>query len=115
MRRADLWQRIDVALTAEATAIRTADFSGLEALIKEKARLMDQLGNVRLAPTADMLERIQRSARHNAVLLQAAMRGVRAARSRIDALQNGSDLRTYDQSGAVEPASGTAPTLERRA
>lgn len=115
MRRADLWHRIDAALTAEATAIRTADFSGLEALIKEKARLTDQLGNVRPAPTADMLERLRRRARHNALLLQAAMRGLRAARSRIDALQNGSDLRTYDRSGALASASGTRPTLEHRA
>lgn len=115
MRRADLWRRIDAALTAEANAIRTADFSGLDALIKEKARLTDQLGTVRPAPTADQLDRLQRSARHNAVLLQAAMRGLRAARARIDALQNGSNLRTYDQSGAVEAPFGSEPTLEHRA
>ncbi|MGF6861801.1 hypothetical protein ABIE69_002374 [Rhodobacteraceae bacterium MBR-64] len=116
MRRADPWRRLDAALNAEANALRGADFSGLEALIAEKARLTDQIAIARPAPTAATLERLRARAGHNAVLLQAALRGLRAARARIEALQNGGcDLRTYDRAGAAEPVSGPGPTLERRA
>lgn len=114
MRRADPLRRLEAILTEEAAMIRRADFSQIDRLIADKSRLAGQIGRSRPAPGA--LERVRRLAERNAILLQAAMQGLRAAQARLSALTNaGAGLRTYDASGDARSVTGHAPSLERKA
>ena len=116
MRRADALRRLEAVLTAEAEAIRRADFSRLDRFIADKTRLAEQLLRARPGPGADALSRVQRQAERNGVLLQASLQGLRAAQARITAMSDRrTDMRTYDATGDAQRVSGIAPSLERRA
>lgn len=116
MRRVDPLRRLLAVLSAEAEAIRSADFAHLDRIIAEKDSLCAELLRRKPGPRADMLDRLRQQAERNATLLKAALQGLRDAQARIATLAQGAAaLRTYDAAGAAQPATGRAVSLERRA
>lgn len=101
-------------LSTEAEAARRADFGSLAELAARKEALLEAL-LAGPAPEPGRLEALRHKARRTAAVLQAARRGLRAARRRIAELQKAGDPETYAADGrrqGLEPAQGT---LERRA
>ncbi|KJZ21141.1 hypothetical protein [Loktanella sp. S4079] len=101
-------------LEAEATAIRNGEFSNLDEMRTRKETLFDafKVGN----PTEKEVENLRATILRNQSLFEAALSGIRAARSRIAALQNvRSGLSTYDQSGALSRVEIHHPQIEKKA
>jgi hypothetical protein len=92
-------------LDAAAEALLTGDLPAL-------SRLTPGIESATLAP-ADRAsaERLHAKAQRNARLLQAATRGVKAARLRVEEITRGPTLTTYDARGqkALLPTSGLEP------
>jgi hypothetical protein len=96
---------LDALLDSVATALLSGDFA-------ELARVTPQID----AATVDLMDhhtarRLDAKARRNARLLEAAMRGVKAARLRMAEVQAGPTLTTYNMRGqkALIPALTTDP------
>ena len=98
--------QLEALLDQAADALLTGDLAAL-------ARLAPQIEAARIAPASRTeAERLQRKAQRNARLLDAATRGVKAARLRMGEITRGPTLTTYDARGqkaqiaplATEPA-----------
>jgi hypothetical protein len=83
-----------------------AALTGLDAQIDAAAGTLPTLGEA----TA---RRLQRKAERNAKLLQAAGRGLRAARDRMADIVSGSRLTTYDAQGRKSALAGPTRALGR--
>lgn len=75
-----------------SAAVRAGDYPRL-------AELSAVLETVSTPTEPAILHRVAKRARENAALLDATIKGLRAARRRIDALRNGWTLTTYDSAG----------------
>lgn len=87
--------RLEGLLDQTHTALLSGDLAGLngfETALETMAATLPQLDR----PTA---ERLQRKAQRNGQLLQAAARGLRAARLRLAEITAGPTLTTYDARG----------------
>lgn len=95
---------LEALLDQAAEALLAGDLVALSALSSqiESASPPQDLGS---------LDRLQAKARRNARLLEAAMRGVKAARHRVAEITRGPTLTTYDAKGqkAQIVASGLMP------
>lgn len=92
-------------LDATTAALLAGDLTAL-------ARLAPQMEQADLSPADQpQLLRLQSKAHRNARLLQAAARGVKAARLRVDEITRGPTLTTYDAQGqkALIAPSGILP------
>jgi len=90
---------LETLLEQVKSAVRTADFAQLAQLAPQLETALADLPTT--APIA-VLERIKRQAESNAALLDAARRGTRAARRRIDEVRRASQgLQTYDNRGKM--------------
>lgn len=100
---------LDALLDEVAAKIRAGDFAAMAPLAAEMDSALAQLSSAVPAPA---LERLRRKAEVNARLLDAARRGIKAARRRIDdAKQVSQRLQTYDISGKrSDIAVGTTTT-----
>lgn len=108
-------REMEALLGAEREALLSGALGQLPALIAAKERLLPGLES---APPADaaLAERLHRRAAANQVLLDAALKGLRAARERIEtARAGGPPLSTYDASGRAERHAPTRPSVTRRA
>jgi hypothetical protein len=83
-----------------------AALSGLDEKIVAAADSLPALGT-------DAARRVQRKAERNAKLLQAAGRGLRAARDRMAEIASGPGLATYDAQGRRAALAGQALALGR--
>jgi len=83
---------LDALLDDVFSAVKAADYGRLN-------HLSAMLETVLIPDDAQSLARAARRARDNATLLDATAKGLRAARRRVDALQKGQLLTTYDRSG----------------
>lgn len=87
-------------LDQEKEALLTANFASLEKLTNEIARLMGSVGALRHVRDAGYLTVIRRKATRNQKLLEAAGRGISAAKDKIRNRNTRSQhLQTYDKSG----------------
>ncbi len=84
-----------------------ADLSKLAGKVEAMAVALPQLDR----PTAD---RLRQKADRNARLLQAAQRGIRAARQRINEINAGPSLSTYDMHGRRAVIPGPSLLMPRR-
>lgn len=85
--------RLEDLLDAAAAALLSGDLASL-------ARLAPEIESAGItAPDRASAERVQRKALRNARLLQAAARGVQAARLRVGEIARGPTLTTYDARG----------------
>ena len=101
-------------LDRERDALRTGLFQDLDALGDTKQRLFAKL--TQGAPEVSDLKQIKVRLSENKKLFSAAIRGVSAARDRIDALQNVREgLNVYDQSGQMAKVSTGQPVLRKKA
>lgn len=88
---------LDRLLDEVAAKVRFGDFSGLAGIVPKLEAALAELSGM---PPSVTLERLRTKAETNARLLEAARRGVKAARRRIeDARQVTQGLQTYDMSG----------------
>jgi hypothetical protein len=97
--------RLETLLDEGAAALLAGDLAALARLAPEiEAASVDPFDRAGA-------ERLHAKAQRNARLLQAASRGVRAARQRVTEILHGPTLTTYDAHGrkASFPAGGTAP------
>ncbi len=91
--------------------VRTADFSGLASLAPRLETALSEIGNPR---DAGLLQRLKSKADENAALLDAARRGLRAARRRLDETRRTAQgLQTYDVKGRRADISPVGPTAGR--
>lgn len=104
------------ALLAEERArLLAGDLAVVPALIFRKERLLSHL-QTGAPPPAPVLERLKAAAQANQGLLDAALRGVRAARERLESLRaGGAALSTYDARGRAATLTSARPSVERRA
>lgn len=96
---------LETLLDAAAEALLAGDLRTL-------SRLTPEIESASLAPhDRASAERLQAKAQRNARLLQAATRGVKAARLRVAEITRGPTLTTYDARGqkAQLPTSGLEP------
>lgn len=106
---------LDRLLEQEREALVSGDLARLPALIADKERLLAALERG-APPGAAALERLRARATANQVLLDAALRGVRAARARLETARSGGPaLSTYDARGKAESHAPARPNVERRA
>ncbi|EKE43790.1 hypothetical protein OCGS_2124 [Oceaniovalibus guishaninsula JLT2003] len=104
--------RTDLArlLEDERAALLKGDFAALSRLEGPKERAIDALADL----SAAEIEAIGAKAALNQQLLQAAMRGIAAARDRLAAIRDGAQVATYDTDGTVTKMMRVPPTLQRR-
>lgn len=96
---------LETLLDAAAEALLAGDLQAL-------SRLTPEIESARLAPPdRASAERLHAKAQRNARLLQAATRGVKAARLRVAEITCGPTLTTYDARGqkAQLPTGGSEP------
>ncbi|WP_323035032.1 hypothetical protein [Pararhodobacter sp.] len=115
--RADL-ARMLVLLDQEKRALKQADMAGLIRLAPRKEATLARIEAAEPVPKSDEVDlarQVQRDAARNAQLFEAALRGLRDARSLIERFKARRDDQTYARDGErhyVDPPRGT---LEKRA
>lgn len=101
-------------LSQERQAIRTAAFDVLDAMADRKSELFAALTSGGTSP--ENLGKIQKGLAENQALLAAAIAGVKAARTRIQALHAvRRELTVYDQAGQLARVKTVQPSLEKKA
>ena len=101
-------------LEQERQAIRTASFDVLDALAEKKAEIFATVTQSGAEPGD--LGRIQKGLAENQALLAAAIAGVKAAQTRIQALHDvRRELTVYDQSGQLARVTAARPGMEKKA
>lgn len=107
---------LDVLLDQERDALLAGDLEKIACLLPEKEKLVtDLLDSPSEEQTA--LNVLQSKLKHNQLLLDGAMQGIRTVASRLAALRQVREaLDTYDAQGRRQRAAGMKPTkVERRA
>ncbi|KAJ57355.1 hypothetical protein ACMU_02305 [Actibacterium mucosum KCTC 23349] len=100
-------------LHRERDALRQGMLGELEGLAREKEVAIAGIGGLN---DAAKLQPLRDLARRNAEMLEAARRGVAAARARVLQLTNATaDLRTYTRAGQMTNLSGATRRIERKA
>lgn len=88
---------LEILLDEVRSAVRIADFAQLAQLAPQ---LETALANLATTAPSQVLERLKMKAETNAALLDAARRGTRAARRRVDEVRRAAQgLQTYDNRG----------------
>jgi hypothetical protein len=100
--------QLEALLDQVATALLDGDIAAL-------ARLTPEIEGARIAAPDHMsAERLQRKAQRNARLLEAASRGLKAARLRLSEITLGPTLTTYDARGQKAQIAPLGLTPARR-
>jgi len=98
----------------EAIMIRKADFSALTEATGRREHLLTRLAQA-ATPSQTALEALRLHGQRNQALMGAALKGVRAARRRIEMLRNvQTSLNTYDKLGKRRDIATSAASVERR-
>lgn len=101
-------------LDNEGAALRAGDLSLLSDIAEEKARLSVAIKKQHI--TQQQLEILRAKASANASLLAAAIRGIKAARARLNALTDVRDvLSVYGPAGQIERVPTKKSDVERKA
>jgi len=101
-------------LKHERNALKAGDFDTLDTLAETKNRLFEDL--TRNSPAPSDLRQIKVRLSENQTLFSAAIKGVAAARDRIDALQNVREgLSVYNQSGQMAKVPTSRPAVRKKA
>ena len=99
---------LEALLDQAAAALMAGDLAAL-------ARLAPKIEAARIAPTdRASAERLEQKARRNARLLEAATRGVKAARLRMSEIARGPTFTTYDARGHKAEIAPAGLTPARR-
>jgi hypothetical protein len=107
-------ERLIALLKAERQALRCGKLDEVGAMASEKAMLVERVERNR--PRPHTIRRIVGLAAESLRLLDAALRGIRAARTRIDSLEAApSSMPSYDDQGRACPIGVTNSAVERRA
>lgn len=115
MKGADAAEALRRLLAEERAALLSGDLSALPRLIAGKEVALESLSaSVEQAP-GGLLERLRDLAAQNQTLLDAALRGVRAAQERLEIARNGGPpLGSYDARGrATTLPTGHSSVLRR--
>lgn len=105
-------EMLEAVLEVERFVLSTGNLGSLKEIIAEKARLIDKLST----EDAGSLGKLQESARRNQAMLDAALKGIRAAQQRVSAImQAGHTLNSYDDQGRARRITGDHRNVERRA
>ena len=100
---------LDDLLDQARAALLSGDIAALSGLDDQIAAAADRLPALGI----DAARRLQRKAERNARLLQAAGRGLRAARDRMAEIASGPSLATYDAQGRKAALAGPALSIGR--
>jgi flagellar biosynthesis/type III secretory pathway chaperone len=111
----DLVRTLEACLGQEQLHLLRGEIEPLSELGGKRRQIMDALEAAdRIDP--EVLARLQRLARRNMAMIEAALRGVRSARLRIEEIRRVSrSLDTYSAKGAMENLGDAHRNVERRA
>lgn len=113
MARNDALEKMNRLLDQERSLLLKGDIAGLDPIAREKARLAPELGVT--VTDEQNLQELRHKAMRNDQLLNAALKGVRAARTRLQEIRNGgAPMTTYGTDGQRH-AIGPTSTISRRA
>lgn len=108
--------RLAGLMARQMQAIRRGELVALAPLAAEMAELMEALTIAPGGMGAPGLRRLRQRAAENQRLLDAARRGVQAARGRLNAIIGaGTELKTYDSQGRTASVAFGTGSVERRA
>jgi len=105
--------RMVALLDRERDFLRRGDVRGAADLADAKERLIAAL--LARQPSADEVETLRRKADRNQALVDAAARGIAAARDRLDAIRRGRDIHAYAANGTREVIRPPENRLQKRA
>jgi flagellar biosynthesis/type III secretory pathway chaperone len=106
--------KLEHVLAQEKLALLSAEFDALDRLAPDKAALISRLASIQ--PDKMALQNIAAKLDENQTLLAAAIKGVTAARERLEALHHvQKTLSVYDHSGRIEFVPNRRPALEKKA
>ena len=109
-------ERLLRLLEDERMVLLEGDLGALPAFIAAKERLLAEIEADPKSVDAALLTRLRTAATVNQALLDAAAKGVRAARERLELARSGGPaLSTYDATGKPATRSVPHPKVERRA
>jgi hypothetical protein len=100
---------LETLLDQTREALLSGDLAALSGLDDQIAAALDKLPVL----GTDAARRVQRKAERNAKLLQAAGRGLRAARDRMAEIASGPSLATYDAQGRKAALGGSTLAFGR--
>lgn len=107
---------LDGLLDVERNALRQGNFADLSALIAEKTRLTALIESEADASVGLLLAGIRAKADGNQRLLESAIKGVRSAQRRVEAIRQAHrSLTTYDCRGRATTIISPGGTIEKRA
>lgn len=107
-------QRLELLLADERRALLSGDFGSLTDFIQAKEQLLSKLERAKLP--AEDLRTLREAAASNQSLLDAALKGVQAARQRIEMAKNGGpSFSTYNAQGNAMAHNKPSSKIERRA
>ncbi|MCB2115618.1 MAG: hypothetical protein KDE00_04790 [Rhodobacteraceae bacterium] len=113
---ADALESLCRLVADERGALRAGDLASLPAIASAKEALLSRLTSSPEALDLRRLARLKAEAQGLGHILQAAARGVAAARARIEAVRGAADrLDTYDARGRALNVAAGPSTVERRA
>lgn len=103
-------------IAQETDAVRRGAFADLAVLATRKETLIDGLPEMSGAPDMRALRDLRTICETNARHLEAALRGIAAARARLAAIRRaGTRLDTYDSAGRARSVNLAGGAVERRA
>lgn len=105
--------RLVALLNRECALLKDGDIVGAAALTDAKERLLVALAAKELR--AGEADRLRHLAERNQALVQAAGRGIEAARDRLEAIRRGADIHAYAANGTREMIRKPVMTLQKRA
>ena len=110
---ADTVTQLHTLFEREYQALRKGDLGALDTMAAAKTQLLSAMGPVR---DVDKVRNLQRLAKRNAQMLEAARRGVATVRARLLQL-NGDQpaLQTYTRGGQVQALTPDTRRIERKA
>lgn len=122
MTKGDL-KRLAALLRQERAALMRGDYARLDALVPRKTALLERLEKVAPPPVGQagrqamhaLATEIRTNAERNARLFQAAIAGIRDARTLLARARDGGRGQTYGRNGARATLEPPAGSLHRRA
>lgn len=118
MIQVDILTRIESLLQVERHMIKDGNFGALASLAATKDGLMRELLEApQVKPLSpEIFARVRAMAERNQQLIQAALKGIRAAQKRLDHIQRASkSLQSYDRLGRHKTIGASTSSIERRA
>ncbi len=107
-----LIQKVKNALAEEQDILVNGEFRKLSDFLEKKKALLSEVSALSTSIPSEALKDIESIASHNQRLYSASLRGLAAAKARLEELREAvGSLKTYSSKGQVNSEDTSAPTL----